>query len=65
MTEVRSVSESTIQEQEPMFSSTIPVEMTSSLINDTTEAPTTGKNPSLLYIIHFDNTLSFTGRYIY
>ena len=48
-----------------MFSSTIPVEMTSSLINDTTEAPTTGKNPSLLYIIHFDNTLSFTGRYIY
>lgn len=65
MTEVRSVSESTIQEQEPMFSSTIPVEMTSSLINDTTEAPTTGKNPSSLYIIHFDNTLSFTGRYIY
>jgi hypothetical protein len=38
MTEVRYVSESTIQEQEPMFSSTIPVEMTSSLINDTTEA---------------------------
>jgi hypothetical protein len=28
----------TIQEQEPMVSSTIPVEMTSSLINDTTEA---------------------------
>ena len=47
------------------FSSTIPVEMTSSLINDTTEAPTIGKSPSLLYIIHFVNSLSFTCRYIY
>lgn len=47
------------------FSSTIPVEMTSSLINDTTEAPTIGKSPSLFYIIHFVNSLSFTCRYIY